>query len=100
MDYVSAPLSLADSGAFRTNPTFRQSAPCSASRNRRPTATVADVTRHLAGMLGSVVSFDRRWSWTLDATLVPTHDHTAAGKSKNYRGPAAHRSWPDGQTSP
>ena len=31
------------------------------------------------------VDLDRRWSWTLDGTLVPTRDHRTAGESKNYR---------------
>ena len=28
---------------------------------------------------------DRRMSWVVDGTLIPTRDHSAAAKSKNYR---------------
>ena len=28
---------------------------------------------------------DRRWSWIVDGTLIPTRDHATAAKSKNYR---------------
>ena len=30
-------------------------------------------------------TLDRRESWVVDGTLVPTRDHKAAAKSKNYR---------------
>lgn len=46
---------------------------------------IADLTPRLADRLDWTVNADRRWSWTVDGTLIPTRDHTAAGKSKNYR---------------
>jgi hypothetical protein len=46
---------------------------------------VCDLVPRLAVCLASTVELDRRWSWILDGTLIPTRDHEAAGKSKNYR---------------
>jgi hypothetical protein len=46
---------------------------------------VADMTPRLAGLLDQTIDRDRRWSWVVDGTLVPTRDHSTAGKSKNYR---------------
>ena len=47
---------------------------------------LADITRRLAaGMNAAVTRRDRRWSWIVDGTLVPTRDHKAAARSKNYR---------------
>lgn len=42
------------------------------------------MTPHLARILGEPPR-DRRWSWVLDGTLIPTRDHAAAARSKNYR---------------
>ena len=28
---------------------------------------------------------DRRWTWIVDGTLIPTRDHDCAARSKNYR---------------
>ena len=47
--------------------------------------------RVLASLVSRVSAFfraatvDRRESWVVDGTLVPTRDHKAAAKSKNYR---------------
>jgi hypothetical protein len=46
---------------------------------------VADLTRRLAALLPETVVADRRWSWIVDGTLVPTRDHAGAAKAKNYR---------------
>lgn len=43
------------------------------------------LTPRLAALLRTTVDDDRRWSWTVDGTLVPTRDHSTAVKSKNYR---------------
>jgi hypothetical protein len=44
---------------------------------------VAAMTRRLAAL--AAAKHDRRWSWVLDGTLVPTRDHARAARSKNYR---------------
>lgn len=46
---------------------------------------IADLTPRIAALLPATVETNRRWSSTVDATLMPTRDHTAAGKSNNYR---------------
>lgn len=46
---------------------------------------LSDLVPRLADLFGRVADRDRRWSWVLDGTLIPTRDHTAAAKSKNYR---------------
>ncbi len=45
---------------------------------------VTALTPKLATLLASTPS-DRRVSWVVDGTLIPTRDHTRATKSKNYR---------------
>jgi len=47
---------------------------------------VTDVVERMAAMqLAMHVPFDRRYSWVVDGTLVPTRDHRVAAKAKNYR---------------
>lgn len=46
---------------------------------------VVDITARLARSFPATVELDRRWSWIVDGTLVPTRDHRYAAKSKNYR---------------
>ncbi|MDB4961266.1 MAG: putative transposase for insertion sequence element [Myxococcales bacterium] len=46
---------------------------------------LTDLTPRLGALLGSPVVLDRRPTWVLDGTLVPTRDHAAAATSKNYR---------------
>ena len=47
---------------------------------------VVDIVERLAALARSAaVPLDRRYSWIVDGTLVPTRDHEAAGKAKNYR---------------
>ncbi len=45
---------------------------------------VASITARLAA-LRTPSPHDRRWSWVVDGTLVPTRDHMCAACSKNYR---------------
>jgi hypothetical protein len=70
--------------ALRTNLTVRELA-ClfrvSKSQAHRVLASL--VTRISA--LNVDQRLDRRWSLAVDGTLVPTRDHAAAAKSKNYR---------------
>ena len=57
--------------ALRTNLTFRE------------IAAVFSISRIAA--LEPVAVEDRRRTWIVDGTLVPTRDHQAPAKSKNYR---------------
>ena len=41
---------------------------------------VADLVPRLAALLSYTAATDRRWSWILDGTLVPTRDHSTAAK--------------------
>jgi hypothetical protein len=69
--------------ALRTNLTVRELAASFAISKSTAHRIVSDVTSRLA-TLGSGVR-DRRDSWVLDGTLIPTRDHSSAGRSKNYR---------------
>src|ERR1043165_8289028 len=69
--------------ALRPNLTFRElAAICETSRSQAH-RIVADLVPRLAALL--TIDPDRRHSWIVDGTLIPTRDHTAAAKSKNYR---------------
>jgi hypothetical protein len=46
---------------------------------------LATITPRLAALGDQAVRADRRWSWVVDGTLIPTRDHSHAAKSKNYR---------------
>lgn len=46
---------------------------------------LADLTPRLAALMRSPTGLDRRRTWVIDGMLVPTRDHFAAAKSKNYR---------------
>ena len=71
--------------ALRTNLTVRElGAICGISKSQVH-RIVADITPRLAGQLAHTVDPDRRWSWVVDGTLIPTRDHSTAAKSKNYR---------------
>ena len=71
--------------ALRTNLTVRQLAAVFDVSKSQAHRVVDRHTRLLATLLPLAVDLDRRWSWTLDGTLVPTRDHRTAGRSKNYR---------------
>ena len=71
--------------ALRTNLTFRELAAMFEISRSQAHRIVVDLTHRLAELLPQTVQADRRWSWVLDGTLVPTRDHSAAAKSKNYR---------------
>ncbi|CAN5120209.1 hypothetical protein BH23ACT9_BH23ACT9_15400 [soil metagenome] len=71
--------------ALRTNLTVRQIAAVFDISKSQAHRIIADLTPQLAGLLDGTVDEDRRWSWTVDGTLIPTRDRTVAAKSKNYR---------------
>ena len=57
----------------------------SASSTSQAHRIVRDLVPRLARLLQATSPYDRRHSWVVDGTLVPTRDHEAAAKSKNYR---------------
>lgn len=71
--------------ALRTNLTVRQLAAVFDFSKSQAHRIITDLTPRLAGLLDDTVDGDRRWSWTVDGTLIPTRNRTVAGKSKNYR---------------
>jgi hypothetical protein len=70
--------------ALRTNLTFRELAAVFGISKSTAHRIVAATTPRLAALAGTV-KIDRRWSWIVDGTLIPTRDHTRAARSKNYR---------------
>ena len=62
--------------ALRTNLTIRELAAVFAISKSQAHRVVADITRRLAALLGARPPIrDRRWSWVVDGTLIPTRDH-------------------------
>ncbi len=70
--------------ALRTNLTIRELAALFATSRSTAHRVVAAMTPRLAAC-AVVANRDRRWSWVIDGTLIPTRDHLRAAKSKNYR---------------
>lgn len=79
------PVSCWACAALRTNLTVRQLAAVFDISKSQANRIIADLTPRLADRLDCTVNADRLWSWTVEGTLIPTRDHTAAGKSNNYR---------------
>ncbi len=52
---------------------------------RAPESIAGRIPPRIGKLLERTVDEDRRWSWVVDGTLVPTRDHSMAAKSKNYR---------------
>jgi hypothetical protein len=71
--------------SLRTNVTVRELAAMFEISRSQAYRIVADLTERIAGLLARPADADRRWSWVVDGTLVPTRDHRLAAKSKNYR---------------
>lgn len=72
--------------SLRTNLTVRELAAVFAISPAQAHRIVADIVQRLAALAASTpVPLDRRYSWIVDGTLVPTRDHQVAGKAKNYR---------------
>ncbi len=71
--------------SLRTNLTLRElGAVCSLSKSQVH-RIIVDLTIRVAALLASARPLDHRRTWIVDGTLIPTRDHTAAAKSKNYR---------------
>jgi len=70
--------------ALRTNLTLRELAAVFQISKSAAHRMLAALTPRLAALLADP-PLDRRWSWIVDGTLIPTRDHTHAARSKNYR---------------
>ncbi len=70
---------------LRTNLTVRELASLFGVSRSQAHRIVADITARIAALLAETVDLDRRWSWVVDGSLVPTRDHSVAAKSKNDR---------------
>ena len=71
--------------ALRTNLTVRELAAIFQISRSTAHRIVATLTPRLAALARTAARPDRRWSWIVDGTLIPTRDHVHAAKSKNYR---------------
>ena len=71
--------------SLRTNLTMRELVVMFAASKSQVHRIIADLAPRLAALLDHTVDRDRRWTWIVDGTLVPTRDHATAAKSKNYR---------------
>jgi hypothetical protein len=71
--------------ALRTNLTLRELAATFAISKSTIHRIVASLTPKLAALLDDTRPRDRRESWIVDGTLIPTRDHRFAARSKNYR---------------
>jgi hypothetical protein len=71
--------------ALRTNLTIRELAAVFRISKSAAHRIVAAITPRLATLVAERGGRDRRWSWIVDGTLIPTRDHSHATKSKNYR---------------
>jgi hypothetical protein len=71
--------------ALRTNLTTRELAAVFQISKSAAHRIVATITPRLAALFHDVANRDRRCSWIVDGTLIPTRDHSHAAKSKNYR---------------
>lgn len=70
--------------ALRTNLTFRELAAVFQISRSCVHRIMASLVPRLAALVMNH-RHDRRWSWIVDGTLIPTRDHATAAKSKNYR---------------
>jgi hypothetical protein len=71
--------------ALRTNLTIRELAVVFQISKSAAHRILAEITPRLAALGAELSCHDRRWSWIVDGTLIPTRDHSHAAKSKNYR---------------
>lgn len=71
--------------SLRTNLTIRELAAVFRISRAQAHRIVSDVVERVAALLAAPVNSDRRFSWVVDGTLVPTRDHGVAAKAKNYR---------------
>jgi hypothetical protein len=70
---------------LRTNLTIRELAAVFAISTSQAHRILANLVPRMAALLARTVDADRRWSWIVDGTLIPTRDHACAAKAKNYR---------------
>ena len=71
--------------ALRTNLTVRELAASFAISKSAAHRIVSTMTPRLAALGAQDYPTDRRESWVVDGTLIPTRDHRRAARSKNYR---------------
>ena len=72
--------------SLRTNLTVRELATIFGVPPAQAHRVVTDIVQRMAGLVSATPEdLDRRYSWVVDGTLVPTRDHGVAGKAKNYR---------------
>lgn len=71
--------------ALRTNLTLRELAVLFDLSHEGVRRVLDRLTPATAALLPVPRQIDRREGWALDGTLIPTRDHTTAGKAKNYR---------------
>jgi hypothetical protein len=70
--------------ALRTNLTVRELAAVFQISKSAAHRVMTSLTPRLGALLDER-RVDRRWSWIVDGTLIPTRDHSHAARSKNYR---------------
>jgi DDE superfamily endonuclease len=71
--------------ALRTNLAMRELAASVAISKSAAHRIIASMTPRLAALAAQSRPYDRRESWVVDRTLIPTRDHRRAARSKNYR---------------
>lgn len=71
--------------SLRTNLTLRELAALYAASLSQVHRILVDLIPRLAALLRLPAQTDRRCTWIVDGTLVPTRDHRVAARSKNYR---------------
>lgn len=71
--------------ALRTNLTIRELAASFAISKSAVHRILSTMTPRLAALGAQNRPNDRRESWVVDGTLIPTRDHRRAARSKNYR---------------
>lgn len=71
--------------ALRTNLTIRELAAAVALSKSTVHRIISTMTPRIAALLDERRPRDRRESWVVDGTLIPTRDHRRAARSKNYR---------------
>ena len=71
--------------ALRTNLTIRELAATFDISRSAAHRIIATMTPQIAALGSEPGLRDRRESWVIDGTLVPTRDHRRAARSKNYR---------------
>lgn len=71
--------------ALRTNLTIRELAASFEISKSAAHRIVSTMVPRLAALAADQLPSDRRASWVVDGTLIPTRDHRRAARSKNYR---------------